>query len=106
VYDIDQLRSIIQQGKRLFVLNPPAPIVTDTAQEERRSVQSILSALRGSGIEKIVAESVYAAQPGDRIGDLGVLYELEQGLLKTGIPTSIIRAAYYMSNWDMALATA
>ena len=106
VYDTDQLRSIFQQGKRLFVLNPPAPITTDTAGEERRSVQSILAALRGSGIEKVVAQSVYAAQPGDRIGDLGVLYELEQGLVKTAIPTSIIRAAYYMSNWDMALAMA
>lgn len=106
VYDTDPLRAVFQQGKRLFVLNPPAPITTDTAGEERRSVQSILAALRNSGIEKIVAESVYAAQPGDRIGDLGVLYELEQGLIKTGIPTSIIRAAYYMSNWDMALATA
>ena len=106
IHDTDQLRAVFQQGKRLFVLNPPAPITTDTAQEERRSVQSILSALTDSGIEKIVAESVYAAQPGDQIGDLGVLYELEQGLLKTGIPTSIIRAAYYMSNWDMTLATA
>ncbi|GAB3711132.1 NAD(P)H-binding protein [Spirosoma flavus] len=106
VYDTESLRTIFQQGKRLFVLNPPAPITTDTAEEERRSVQSILAALTDSGLEKIVAESVYAAQPGDRIGDLGVLYELEQGLLKTGIPTSIIRAAYYMSNWDMALATA
>ena len=106
MYDADQLRTVLRQGKRLFVLNPPAPITTDTAQEERKSVQSILAALTDSGIEKIVVESTYGAQPGERVGDLGVLYELEQGLFKTGIPTSIIRAAYYMSNWDMALTTA
>ena len=66
----------------------------------------MLAALPGSGIEKVVAASTYGAQPGDQTGDLGVLYELEQGLIKTGIPTSIIRAAYYMSNWDLALTTA
>lgn len=106
VYDTEQLRKVFKQGQRLFALNPPAPITADTAQEERKSVQSILAAVVDSGLEKIVVESTYGAQPGDQVGDLGVLYELEQGLQKTGIPTSIVRAAYYMSNWDMALATA
>ena len=106
VHDTDPLRAVFQQGKRLFVLNPPAPIITNTVQQERNSVRSILAALMDSGIEKIVAQSTYGAQPGERVGDLGVLYELERGLGKTGIPTSIIRGAYYMSNWDMALATA
>jgi len=102
VHDTAQLRAILGQGKRLFVLNPPAPITTDTAREERKSVASILATLTNSGIEKRVVQSTYGAQP----GDLGVLYELEQGLTQTGIPTRIIRAAYYMSNWDMALAPA
>jgi uncharacterized protein YbjT (DUF2867 family) len=106
VHDTDKLQAVFQQGKRLFVLNPPAPITTDTVLEERRSVASILAALPGSKLEKIVVESTYGAQPGDRVGDLGVLYELERGLIQTGIPTRIIRAAYYMSNWDMALVTA
>lgn len=106
IHDTDQLRTIFQRGRRLFALNQPAPITTDTAQEERKSVQSILAAIPNSGLEKIVVESTYGAQPGDQVGDLGVLYELEQGIQKTGIPTAIIRAAYYMSNWDMALATA
>jgi uncharacterized protein YbjT (DUF2867 family) len=104
-HDADQLRTVFQQGKRLFVLNPPAPITTDTAREERKSVASILAALTDSGIEKIVCQSTYGAQPGDQIGDLGVLYELEQGLKKISIPTSIVRGAYYMSNWDMSLTT-
>lgn len=106
VYDADQLRKVFRQGERLFILNPPAPITTDTSKEERKSVACILKALTDTGIEKIVAQSTYGAQPGDQIGDLGVLYELEQGLIDTGIPTSIVRGAYYMSNWEMSLATA
>lgn len=106
VHDVDALRRVFQLGQRLFLLNPPAPPTTDTAAEERKSVASIVAALHGSGLKKIVAESTYGAQPGDQVGDLGVLYELEQALAAQPIPASIIRAAYYFSNWDAALATA
>jgi uncharacterized protein YbjT (DUF2867 family) len=34
-----------------------------------------------------------------------VLHEFEQGLRRQAIPASIVRAAYYMSNWDAALPT-
>jgi uncharacterized protein YbjT (DUF2867 family) len=106
VLDTKKLRQAFNKGKRLFVLNPPAPPHTDTVTEEKRTVQSILAALDGSDVEKVVAESTYGAQPGDGIGDLGVLYEMEQGIKKIGIPAIIIRGAYYMSNWDMSLETA
>jgi uncharacterized protein YbjT (DUF2867 family) len=106
VHDIEGLRNVFNKGKRIFVLNPPAPPNTDTVAEEKTTVQSILAALQGSDVEKIVAESTYGAQPGDGIGDLGVLYDMEQGIKKLGIPATIIRGAYYMSNWDMSLETA
>jgi uncharacterized protein YbjT (DUF2867 family) len=99
VNNVDELRQIFREGKRLFLLNPPASPSTDTVVEERKSMHSIISALKGSGIEKIVAESTYGAQAGDGIGDLGVLYEMEQKLAESDIPSTIIRGAYYMSNW-------
>ncbi|GAB3251913.1 NAD(P)H-binding protein [Larkinella harenae] len=106
IHDVDALSRVFRQGKRLFLLNPPAPPDTDTAAEERRSILAILAALKDSGLEKIVAESTYGAQPGDQIGDLGVLYEMEQQLARQPIPVSIIRGAYYMSNWEFSLQTA
>ena len=106
VHDPDALRRVLRAGRRLFLLNPPAAPSTDTDAEERRSLAAILAALKGSGLEKIVAESTYGAQPGERVGDLGVLYEMEQALAAQPIPATIIRAAYYMSNWDALLPTA
>lgn len=106
VLETEQLRSVLQSGKRLFLLNPPAPPNTDTVTLELKTVASFLEALKDSGIEKVVGESTYGAQPGKGLGDLGVLYEMEQGLKAQGIPNSIIRGAYYMSNWDIALASA
>jgi uncharacterized protein YbjT (DUF2867 family) len=106
VLETSKLHELFREGEKLFLLNPPAPPNTDTAMEEQRTLKSILQALEGSGIQKVVAESTYGAQPGEGIGDLGVLFEMEQGLAHMGVPHSIIRAGYYMSNWDFSLEQA
>ena len=106
VNDVEVLRAVLQQGKRLFLLNPPADPSTDTDAAERQSVASIVAALEGSGLEKIVAQSTYGAQAGAHLGDLGVLYEMECALKAQPIPTTIIRGAYYMSNWATQLQSA
>ncbi len=101
--DVSSLRAAFQRGRRAFLLNPPADTTTDTDVVERRTVANILAALEGSGLEKVVAASTGGAQPGDRVGDLNVLWELEEGLRQQSIPTAINRGAYYMSNWDRLL---
>ena len=106
VKETNALRDIFSRGKRLFLLNPPASFSTDTVKEERAKVKSILDAIPGSGLEKIVAESTFGAQAGDAIGDLGVLYEMEQALERQEIPFTIQRGAYYYSNWGFSLETA
>jgi uncharacterized protein YbjT (DUF2867 family) len=105
VNDVDALRQIFRRGKRAFLLNPPAPPSSDTELEESRTVTAIMAALEGSGLEKVVAESTYGAQPGNRCGDLNILYNMEQALASQSIPYGLIRAAYYFSNWDGALQT-
>src|SRR6218665_162873 len=105
VKDTDLLTSIFNTGKYLFLLNPPAPPDTDTDKEERLSVKSILKALVNTPIERIIAASTYGAQPGENIGNPGTLYDLEQGLKDLHIPYTIIRAAYYMSNWENSVAS-
>jgi uncharacterized protein YbjT (DUF2867 family) len=106
VNDSEALHEVFKKGKRLFLLNPPAAPDTDVIAEERKTLRSMLNALRNTGIEKVVAESTYGAHPGEGNGDLNVLYEMEQGLKDLNIPVSIIRGAYYMSNWDMQLELA
>ncbi|ARO33248.1 NmrA-like family protein (plasmid) [Rhizobium sp. NXC14] len=100
VHDVTSLRTVFRRGKRAFLLNPNADIASDTDREERETVRCLLEAIEGSGLEKVVAQSTMGAQPGEQCGDLNVLYELETGLRSQPIPASIIRAAYYYSNWD------
>src|SRR6185437_13461547 len=106
VTEVDRLRQILRRGTRAFLLNPPANPATDTDAVERHTVRCILDALNGSGLQKVVAESAYGAQPGEALGDLSVLFDLEEGLRAQPIATSIIRGAYYMTNWDPLLAAA
>lgn len=100
VKDVASLRAAFQRGQRAFLLNPPADTRTDTDTVERHTVANILAALQGCGLEKVVAESTGGARPGSRIGDLNVLWELEEGLRVQTLPAAVNRAAYYMSNWD------
>ncbi|ANK94575.1 MULTISPECIES: NmrA family NAD(P)-binding protein [Rhizobium] len=100
VHDVASLRTVFRRGKRAFLLNPNADISSDTDREERETVRCLLEAIEGSGLEKVVAQSTMGAQPGEQCGDLSALYELEAGLRSQPIPASIIRAAYYYSNWD------
>lgn len=102
----EKLHKIFKRANRIFLLNPPAPVSGDNVTEEKRSVRSILTALKGIEIEKVVGESTYGSQAGEGIGDLGILHEMEVGLNELALPNSIIRAAYYMSNWDNFLPMA
>lgn len=105
VKDVASLRAAFRRGRRAFLLNPPADTRRDTDAVERHTVANILAALEGSGLEKVVAESTAGAQPGSHIGDLNVLWELEEGLRAQALAAAVNRAAYYMSNWDGLLET-
>jgi uncharacterized protein YbjT (DUF2867 family) len=104
ILDVRALTDVLCTGTRAFLLNPPAAPNTDTDAQERRTVEAILTAVEGSGLTKLVAESTYGAQPGDRCGDLNTLWELEQGLAEQPIPYAVNRGAYYFSNWAANLA--
>lgn len=106
IRDTDALRAVFRRGRRAFLLNPPAAPDSNTDEEEAKTIRSILAALDGSGLEKVVAQSTYGARLGSKIGDLGTLFGLEEGLRAQAIPAVILRASYYMTNWDASLETA
>lgn len=105
VRDRSALRRVLRTGRRAFLLNPPAAPDSDTVSQELETAAAITAALSDSGLEKVVVASTYGARPGSGAGDLNVLYELEQGAART-LPTSVMRSAYYMSNWAGALEAA
>jgi len=111
VRDPATLESALRRGSRAFLLVPPADPAGDTVSEEQRSAAAIALAVAAARPEKVVVLSTYGAQPGEGIGDLGVLHDFEQAIHGAGVRASVVRAsvvraAYFMSNWDPALETA
>lgn len=106
VLDTESLTKIFNEGQKLFVLNPPGDITQNASEQEFKTVDAIIKAIENSDLEKVVAESTYGAQSGKNIGDLGVLYHMEELLAAVRPTTVIIRGAYYMSNWNMSVETA
>lgn len=106
VLDTNGLKKVFEGGERLFLLNPPGDLTGNMEKQENETLDAILTALRGAGIKKVVAQSTYGARKGSGIGDLGVLYRMEQELAALPLSATIIRGAYYMSNWDVYLGAA
>lgn len=101
--DHDALVAALRRGRRLYMVNPPAAPSTATEVEEQRTAHAIVGALAEADLEWIVVASTYGAQPGRRCGDLNVLYDLEQAVMRQPVPATMLRAAYYMSNWATLL---
>jgi uncharacterized protein YbjT (DUF2867 family) len=99
VHDITSLKTAFRQGRRAFLLNPPADPSGDSDSAERETIANILEALVDSGLEKVVAASTYGARQDEPAGDLTTLWQLEEGLRRQEIPAAINRGAYYMTNW-------
>ena len=97
------LNEVLKQASGVYILNPPANPVHDVDLEERRTVAAITRALENTNLEKVIVQSTYGAQEGDHIGDLGSLYLLEAKVKEIYPEVVIVRAAFYMSNWDFAL---
>lgn len=91
--DLSSLHQAFRKADRAFLLNPPADPSGVSDVSERRTIANIISALEGSGLEKVVAASTYGAQPGEAIGDLLTLWLLEEGLRRQSIPAAISRGA-------------
>ncbi len=106
IHDVDALTAAVRRGRRLFVVNPAADISGDSDAEEGRTRDAIVAAIQGSRLEKVVAASTYGAQPGAAIGDLGTLYAVERELAAQPVPLTVLRSAFYLSNYDGSLAGA
>ncbi len=94
---------VLKQASGLYILNPPANPVYDVDLEERRTIAAMTRALENTNLEKVIVQSTYGAQASDHIGDLGSLYLLEEKVKEIYPEALIVRAGFYMSNWDFAL---
>jgi uncharacterized protein YbjT (DUF2867 family) len=105
VTDIARLREVFRSSSAAFLLNPPGDPSGDSETAELGTAAAIVDALQDCGLERVVVASTFGARRATGLGDLGTLYELEDGVRASGIPAVVNRGAYYYTNWDHAFAS-
>lgn len=100
---MDELHNLLTRANEFYILNPPANPALNCDSEEHKTIAAIILVLQQTQFEKFIVQSTYGAQKGDSIGDLGSLYELQEAVTQFYPLAIIVRAAFYMSNWQPPL---
>jgi uncharacterized protein YbjT (DUF2867 family) len=87
-----------------FVLLPPPPWGQDGVAAQRSALTAaIVGAVADARPGHVVLLSSIAAHLTTGNGPIKSLYPVEHGLRETGVPTTILRAAYFLENWGSML---
>ena len=104
--DADALTEALNGGKVLYLMNPPHEQSEDMFAETEKVIKAYKTAIENSALEKlIVLSSIGAHLPGGT-GAIVTNYLIEQAFKDSAIPTTFVRAAYFMENWNSVLEPA
>lgn len=104
--NVEALSEVLQDGKVLYLMNPPAYQAEDQFAEAEKNIKSFQTAIENSSLEKIVVLSSIGSQLSSGTGNILTTYKLEQALGSLDIPVTFIRAGSFMENWNPVLEVA
>ncbi len=90
----------------VFVLNPPSYASADMFADAQRLMSTIVRAARRVKVPRLVALSSVGAHRRERQGNIGTTTILEDILGGSAIPTTFVRAAWFVENWVGSLSVA
>jgi len=103
--DADALSKALAGGKGLYLMNPTNEQAEDMFVETERVIKAFQAAIENSSLEKLVVLSSVGAQHSSGTGPIVTNHLLEQAFRNLNIPTTFVRAAYFMENWNSVLDT-
>lgn len=104
--DTDALARALDAVTVAFVLNPVPDDAADVFAAAEQWTTSIAKAVVGAGVRRLVALSSQGAERAEGSGVIVALHRFEHALAATGIPTSVVRPAYFMESWLPVIAPA
>ena len=97
--NVDSLTAAFVGIEAAYVLIPPHIDAADALAAGRETANAIAEAVTRAGVARVVALSSGGAHLSEGTGLIRTLYDLEQALRRTGVPTTFLRAADFMENW-------
>ncbi|MDI1484251.1 NmrA family NAD(P)-binding protein [Polyangium sp. y55x31] len=104
--DKDALAAALAGAQGFFVLLPPNVAAPDFYAYQRETSDSIVAAVKASGVPHVVLLSSVGADLPDGTGPIKGLHHLENALRATGVTLTAIRAGYFQENVANSLAPA
>jgi uncharacterized protein YbjT (DUF2867 family) len=106
VEDAASLANAVRGARGVYALIPPDVVTEDPFGRGRRIIDAWKKGLEGSGVEQFVLLSSVGAQHSDGTGPIRMLHEAERSFRAQSIPTTFVRAAYFVENWGSVLGAA
>jgi len=94
------LAAALKGAEGAYLLIPPNGFTeTNIPANRARTTQAILGAVQDARPGHVVFLSSNGAQHASGTGPIQYLKPIEDGLRASGVPTTILRAAFFMENW-------
>lgn len=97
--DTQALSFVLEGMKGAYLLIPQSVYDLNPLEKWAFQNQSIVSAIKSTGLKNTVFLSSMGAHLGKHTGLVQALYDAEQKLESAQIPVIILRAAYFYENW-------
>lgn len=97
--DTAALERAVTGAQGVYFLSPPDMAARDFVAERRELTERQVSALARAKVPHLVLLSSLGAQHADGTGPIRTLHNVEQQLRRAGIPSTFVRAAYFVENW-------
>lgn len=89
----------VQGAEGVYLLSPPDLASTNFYAERKPLLEAWAKAAKEGGVKHVVLLSSVGAQHPTGTGPIRTLHAAEQALRATGVPSTFVRAAYFIENW-------
>jgi uncharacterized protein YbjT (DUF2867 family) len=104
--ETSKLAAAIEAATGVYLLVPPAYGAADMLAHQRGVVESLAAAIRTARPKHVVLLSSVGAERDAGTGPIRTLHYAEAALRATGVPTTALRAAYFLENWGSVIGVA
>jgi NAD(P)H dehydrogenase (quinone) len=106
LFDTKTLEKALDGATSMYLMSPPDMTAKDFVAERIPLLEKVVRTARGAKVRHVVLLSSIGAQVPSGNGPIQTLYAAEQALRRAEIPSTFVRASYFVENWAAVLPVA
>jgi uncharacterized protein YbjT (DUF2867 family) len=106
IQDEHALEAAVRDADGVYVLSPPDLTSNAFLSERKQLTARMADVVKRAGVRHVVLLSSIAAQHPAGTGPIVSVHNAEQQLRATGVPSTFVRAGFFVENWASVLPVA